>query len=1199
MNSIFQQNIESVLKALEAALAESIAKSVNESAEDTILGFIDVDETTQQQILEALRNGIRIGTLRGMLKQHPCLTAYGLAVAAPIGMKDDDIFSGGFYTAWQASFGYMPDQQIREPLGLAFNRILDSVGLQTGTISPDQPIHYKGGCYLYQSGILPHFIQPLRMALDGALKRRPLPDPDDDQQCEAFGHLLADIVHPAQVRLRRTLQSQIGGFLVRRLVRWHLTGDDNLFPAHLRELLAEQKGRAVFANSPFLSFDENNGEIQLVLPAQGGKLADSNTRWTVSGLPSMRAISERPPIPLSEIPCDDDDFVVSLSHLRGDLENIDFKLRHGLSATCPLLVFDQTRNREQRLSLLSDEIRLRPGQDYLIVIGKDVEVTSGHEIEIIGESRCLRYTSNPGNETPVLRSGNRSWTIKPAIKAGLYMAREEATQLHVTSLTESKPVLVSYGKGFHLTCCIPSDLPAERVTFSTLLDPAFTRSVGLPSGIEQAGLKMVDLSDLLAKWLEELPDAILRIEVRVSLPTRSLALDWIFWKGLERLTIYGDIRWNGVPRNLSGHPGFRSTPHGLDREARDRGQAELRVTGLGTCETVRWKLPSNRVQVFMLQEDGSAEPVNAGEQIDLISSDNRVIQFNSGGLMPVRLTANGKELGIVSPDRPSFCCYPAALLAEIGKAATVRAETLLPVPGEKAWPLVSWQSPLSAKECRLPETAAATMTWKIRKISLAGLAGLRVSLRRIDDGIRSSVEPLHAEIQIPSETGESEPLVPVPGITIIAAKTEKWINLRIDFERAAQKGAVWSLEVEGRADEAGVWQTLVVLEAYGRLARIRFVMIGDDPVDDSAIRSLFWGDVRDDVLQPGSKVSLTPSEIRRAISEMSILLSWKYPTPVWQQNAKRLKGACAAISSAASADGPEGQSAWWTWAVESLARHAAESQPVVIPELPILHGFQIAASPLKGCSLSGLGNDGWIERCFIEAFVFESRNESGCLAYLQQALENGRLELSAISQFEGFNQLISGKDVPLGKARLRDWMMKVSDDCKSLDPDPSNAYSALLSAEHLMHCLSKARRRCHVLTSITSADYGQWLSGPISRLHTHHDAVESLIHDLLGPMLQSVPVEVLWKPYTDSSMAAGGGETTQLMRTLMAGNLLIALVLRRHASGMLKWNDAMNYLRKIVGGDNSQSRLHDQAGLMIGTAPELFSFYFLLFTLTR
>jgi hypothetical protein len=71
------------------------------------------------------------------------------------------------------------------------------------------------------------------------------------------------------------------------------------------------------------------------------------------------------------------------------------------------------------------------------------------------------------------------------------------------------------------------------------------------------------------------------------------------------------------------------------------------------------------------------------------------------------------------------------------------------------------------------------------------------------------------------------------------------------------------------------------------------------------------------------------------------------------------------------------------------------------------------------------------------------------------------------------------------------------------------------------------------------------------------------------------------------------------MRTLMAGNLLIALVLRRHASGMLKWNDAMNYLRKIVGGDNSQSRLHDQAGLMIGTAPELFSFYFLLFTLTR
>lgn len=138
------------LDSLEAALAESIARSVDESAEDTILGFIDINEAAQQQILEALRNADRLGTIGGMLKRYPCLTTYGLAVAAPIGMKDDNVFGGGFYTAWEASFGYISDQQIRELLGLAFNR-LDSIGVKTGTITPDMPIHHKGGCYLHDS----------------------------------------------------------------------------------------------------------------------------------------------------------------------------------------------------------------------------------------------------------------------------------------------------------------------------------------------------------------------------------------------------------------------------------------------------------------------------------------------------------------------------------------------------------------------------------------------------------------------------------------------------------------------------------------------------------------------------------------------------------------------------------------------------------------------------------------------------------------------------------------------------------------------------------------------------------------------------------------------------------------------------------------------------------------------------------------
>jgi hypothetical protein len=203
------------------------------------------------------------------------------------------------------------------------------------------------------------------------------------------------------------------------------------------------------------------------------------------------------------------------------------------------LIFETSRNREQRASFSSDVISLRQGQDYLIVLSSKVEVASQHTVEEIGEIRILRYAAKPGNGVPVLRVGQRSWSLKPAIKAGLYLARDEARLLHVHSQTESKSVPVSYGQGFSLTCCFPSDTQPTQVVFSTPLNSEFTQILPLPVGVVQGDLRIVDLSKLLMAWTETLPQAILRIEIRVPLPTRTLMVDWIFWKGLKRLTIYG------------------------------------------------------------------------------------------------------------------------------------------------------------------------------------------------------------------------------------------------------------------------------------------------------------------------------------------------------------------------------------------------------------------------------------------------------------------------------------------------------------------------------------------------------------------------------------------------------------------------------------------------------------------------------------
>lgn len=1186
------------LSSLETSLAAVVARSAEESPEDTILGFIEVDESTQKQILDALRIGCLAGTIGGMLKQYPCLTTYGLSVAAPIGMMDEAVFSGGFYNAWESAFSYKPENGFRERLANAFNRAVDGLGLPIGTITPEWAAHLKGGCYLFHSGILPHYVQPLKVALERALKRRPLPDPEDDAQCENFARLLAELVHPAQVRLRKTLLCPVGAFLARRLVRWHLTGDDSLFPAHIQGLLAEQKGKTVYAQSPYLSFNEGAGEIQLVLPAQSEKLAGPETRWTVPGLSPMRAMSARPAIPLSELETTGDSFPVTLSHLKDGFEAIDYIVRAGTSESMPFLVFEVKRNRELKVSHSGDRVGLRPGEAFLILLGPSVRVASSHMEEVCGKARVVRYEAAPADEPLLLEANGKSWQLRPAIKPGLYLSRDEACQLTFHSATEDRPITVSYGTGFNLTCFVPFETHAESVEFSTSLGAQFTKRLDLPSGVVHGNLNYFDLTAQLMTWIRSLPDAIIRVEVAVYLANRTLITHWIFWKGLDRISIYGDIRWDTPPRNLAQHPGFKSTPGGLDRESRHGGQSELVIRGLGKFETERWIVPSNRVEVTLVDDSGATQPVDARESLELVSSDRRVIQFRSGGLMPIVLRANGKRIGMISPNQPVICRYPEALIAELGKAATVFAETVLPVPGEPSWPVVSWQAPLTAKQVHTPEASPIEMTWLVRKIHTSGLEGLRVRLRRVDKGFLGTEDELSVELSIPDDEETESATVPVPGITLSLLRKKKGLDLEVKFDRQTQSGTVWSVEVDGKTDDSSPWQVLVVPEGHGRLARVRFLMVGSAPPEDSALRDLFWTNVTGDLPADSPVLRMTTAEVLRAVAETSKLLAWKYPTSVWHQNAGRLKALSSRVSAAAADSGSKGRGAWWAWAIESLSRHSREHQPVVIPELPILHGFRIAAETLSGCDVPEIPLEGVVARSFAETIRFESIVGPGCLDYVTAACQTRRVDLGLLQRFEGFNSLINQKNVPLGPLQFRDWIDDLYNSCKSRGLELDDEESPLLSPSHFVRSLTKARRRCLVLNSVSSAEEGHWLSGPISRLNLHLDEIEASINALLRTTLRGAPVDLFWKPFAETSLSSEAGDAGPLLRALMPGTLLLALALRQHAVGKIDRVTLAHHLRKIVGGESKGKVFHDQAGLLIATAPELFAFYFLLFTLT-
>ncbi len=90
---------------IEDFLASKIAQAVQASPDDALLGFLDVDQETQQGVLDALRNRPNFSTINHYLRRYPALTCYGLSVAVSIGLEDEDVGSGAIYGAWRKRAG--------------------------------------------------------------------------------------------------------------------------------------------------------------------------------------------------------------------------------------------------------------------------------------------------------------------------------------------------------------------------------------------------------------------------------------------------------------------------------------------------------------------------------------------------------------------------------------------------------------------------------------------------------------------------------------------------------------------------------------------------------------------------------------------------------------------------------------------------------------------------------------------------------------------------------------------------------------------------------------------------------------------------------------------------------------------------------------------------------------------------------------
>lgn len=1096
-----------MLDEIESFLACKIAKAIQASPDDALLGFLDVDTEMQQAVLNALRNRPGVSTINQYLQRYPALTCYGLSVAVSIGLEEEDVGGGAIYGAWRQAIGFFPLNNERLQLAQDFIAALKTMGLPVGTISPEHELHWMGGCYLFHGAVLPHFVAPLREALESAQNSRPLPDLVDPERVTQFAHLLAAKVHPAQRRLQKTLRSQVGPFLVGRLIQWLLTRDNSLFPAHIQPLLKEQQQRAALVHAPYIQFDEDEGKLFLMLPAQTGNVADSSTRWIVDGK-QYRAASEMPPLPLGQLGFADRSFEIMLTHLKDARENCVYQLEGGIPANRGFRIFDAASGKEKKLTdSPGHTLDLPVGQAYWIVLGQETSVQSEHEEEESRDSRFVRYEATLGSEALVIENAGVIWTLKPKVRPGLYLTPSDAYRFRATRSTDQTNVFVSYGEAPQLACVIPSDeVSAARVQFATRFNDDLTDTFEIPREACSEPVRMVDLGSHLKRWVNGLPNALHGITVRLESGNLRIEQSFFQWKGLERISLYGDFRCKGLPANLGACPGFVKDGNVIERPKKQRGKAELIWSKVGLLETECWEVPANRVKITLVSPSGGISEIEEGAEIEVLPDDDRVIQMRTGGLLPIRLISDTRVIGEISNEKPLLSKFLSAIAAEHGSTGSLKAEVLFDMPGMDSWPVLNWCTPQTAKECRREDSEPTQVIWQVRKVSITGVEHLRVRLFDLEKSILGDAYDLSCRLEIPAWDEATTNTSLGEGFECsVKRKTGDLVHVLLSFNREQAPGHLWVAELECLLNDSTVWQPIMSREKYGRLATVRFLFIGARPEAkdiDPAILDLFWGHPKDELSAGSEAWQMSSEQLDKWLQCVRSLVSCKYPTPVWHQNGQRFESLYRRLSSICLLRGDTEKAIWWRHAIQDLQRHASQPEAVVIPTLLITSDLKMAATNLHGFDPAGLSGSDIVESAMKEACLYEWKECADDLGYVQDACCKQRIDYDFMSQFGGWTQLLGNRPVPLGSFDYRSWSNKLMQSCSKADFHNSVGSFPLLSPGHFMLCQRKALRRMGVIMDVAEQEHGHWLSEHFSQLRGCCEKCCQTIRSILGNALQ-------------------------------------------------------------------------------------------------
>jgi hypothetical protein len=712
---------------------------------------------------------------------------------------------------------------------------------------------------------------------------------------------------------------------------------------------------------------------------------------------------------------------------------------------------------------------------------------------------------------------------------------------------------------------------------------------------------LVDVSSDFNAWLQTLPDAIHEITLRLEYGNRRRIEELVYWKGLGRISALGDFLCTSLPNYVIAERGFSRNNNDLKRTI---GRPVLKVK-VGSANE-EWEMPSNRVQIVVSESDGSRQEIEEGGTLDVRPKEDRLVHFHTGGLLPVAILENGRVICTLSERKPSVSLFLSGLSQKsIGQ---VDAQFVSPVGGPQPYPLLRWRKPSIADACS--HHPGAVSTWTFERIGNSNTSSFGIHLTKLNDVFSGScVIPTgntQPSFTFASTTSHQESLVQGINCRVIPSASSGEVNIEILIDYSAEQGNVWIVDFYGRETNSQIWEPVCCREKVG-LSKARLILQtprnAHNPSD--AFQDLFWGKTL-------SQAPLTDAEIDLWLSISRDLLGWKFPSVVWRQNQPLVESLYQHLSRMALAAGtPTRKQIWQRHALDNLCAHANSHSDVRKPLLLISSAPSMAAEPLlTGPTVSSTKAKTMIEACFETASSYDLLN-----AQTEKDLNDwggtcGRvlndrflpLFLQTKPAFKQIKGCLRFFDFP-----FQTWTTSLLSDCHRdvLSGDD------LLSYTHFVRCLEALQHRADQLVNIIQQpDAGQgtrgaWLRPFITNVKAQLGLIRARIWNIepkLSASLQIVnpngrgldscgmwPIERVQflATYPDKELIIG----------IAAHCCFIAFALRCRAVGRINDAQMLDSLRLLIP-DQNQPSLEQQMNLVLGTAPELFAFYYLLFTLT-